>query len=116
MATVQLKVSKDKRVIHSLVEYRKPLFGYWDMGAQYKGIRERASEEGDSFNPNNEITASELIDLPTALRRSRMISRETVSDKRYRYQEPYSDLYKNRIENAYLFDPVINQAISIRCD
>lgn len=111
-----VKVNKKQTIIHSLAEHRKPLFGYWDMGGHHQGIINKYREEDTRFDPNNnEITASELIDLPTALKRSAMINRETVSDKRYRYQEFYSDLYKNRLENAHLFDPVINQAIAIRC-
>lgn len=111
-----VKINKQKSVIHNLADFRKPLFGFWDMGSQYQGIINKYQGEDSNWNPNNnEIQASELIDLPTLLKRNMAISHETTDDKRYRYQEPYSDIYKNRLYNAYLFDPVINQAITIRC-
>jgi hypothetical protein len=100
---------KDDRYIISKKNIRKPLFGYYDAA----GISERKTEV---FDPsNNERQASQLIDLPTALTRGLASSVDSSEDKRFRYRDPYSDRYKNRLLNAWYMDAVINEAIIIRC-
>ena len=101
-------VKTNNRYFISNKDARKRLFGYYDASGQ--------SEKLNFTDPtNSERQASQLIDLPTALSRGLASTVDSSEDKRFRYRDPYSDRYKNRLLNAWFMDPVINEAIIIRC-
>jgi hypothetical protein len=108
-------IPKRNNVFISVKKEREPLQGYWDISSNHEHIINRYRRDNVVFDPaNNEKQASQLIDLPTALARNTGYSTDYSEDKRYRFRDPYSDKYKNRLANAWYFDAVINQAIVIR--
>ena len=108
-------IPKHNKVFASVKKEREPLEGYWNISPQYGRIINRYRHDNTVFDPiNNEKQASQLIDLPTALARNVGYATDYSEDKRYRFRDPYSDQYKNRLLNAWYFDPVINQAVVIR--
>jgi hypothetical protein len=96
---------------------RAPLLGYYDIAPWYKDYRKTFNNDQDEFfNPNRyEKQAQALIDIPKILTRD-IGTRTDYNEKNpaYRFKDPYSDTYKNRVLNAWYFDPVIQESIYIR--
>jgi hypothetical protein len=95
---------------------RKPLQGYYDIASWTESYRKKFPVEQHLFDPTNyERQSQALIDLPAILKRDIGTRTDYNSeDPAWRFKDPYSDTYKNRLLNAWYFDPVIQQSIYIR--
>jgi hypothetical protein len=98
---------------------RQPLLGYYDISSNAQWYKDRAlmaGETNEDFNPTqHERQAQALIDLPRLLTRDLGVRTDyNAEDPAYRFRDPYADTYKNRLLNAWFFDPVIQEAIYIR--
>lgn len=117
MSSIPGQQKKAKVFVHSESKEREPLLGYYDIAPWYKSYRKSFNEiEDQFFDPTQyEKQAQALIDLPKILTRD-IGTRTDYNEKNpaYRFKDPYSDTYKNRILNAQFFDPVIQQSIYIR--
>jgi hypothetical protein len=94
----------------------KPLLGYYDISSWSDSYKKSLKVEDEYYNPLNfERQSQALIDLPTILKRDIGTRTDYNSqDPAWRFKDPYSDTYKNRLLNAWYFDPVIQQSIYIR--